>query len=231
MNKSNRIIIIISFLFFSIYTYAQLNTSSYRPDSANWNIKLLDTARDSSYLSEMGKNVILELNMVRTNPAKYADLYLQPMLPKFDDKVFDNDKEIKLMTEEGASAVIECITELKKQTALNILFPDNRLTQMAKYHAKLQGKTEQTGHNSPNGVTFSERLKLFKVKFNLSGENISYGYSNAREIVIQLIVDDGVPSRGHRRNVFGKFSKVGTAIGVHQKYTYMCVQDFSYINP
>ena len=206
-------------------------SSNYEADHSNWDLTTLDTARDSSYLTKAEKDVILELNMVRTNPSKYADLYLKPMLSKFSDNVYDNGKEIKLLTNEGKSAVEECISVLKKQQALSVLYPDQLLSKMAKYHANLQGKTTSVGHNSPNGKTFSDRLKLFSIRYNFVGENISYGYTNAREIVIQLIVDDGVPSRGHRNNVFNKFNSVGISIATHLRYNYMCVQDFRYYNP
>ena len=34
------------------------------------------------------------------------------------------------------------------------------------------------------------------------GENIAFGESDALENLIQLIVDDGVPDRAHRYNIF-----------------------------
>ena len=61
-----------------------------------------------------------------------------------------------------------------------------------------------------------------------AGENIAYGAGDAREIVIQLVVDDGVASRGHRANVFGAaFKYLGVGVGAHPKYGAVCVQDFA----
>lgn len=34
------------------------------------------------------------------------------------------------------------------------------------------------------------------------GENIAYGKETGKEAIIDLIVDDGVSKRGHRKNVF-----------------------------
>lgn len=38
------------------------------PDSANWDISILDTAADVDYLTGVEKDVILEMNKVRTDP-------------------------------------------------------------------------------------------------------------------------------------------------------------------
>jgi hypothetical protein len=59
-------------------------------------------------------------------------------------------------------------------------------------------------------------------------ENISYGHDDPFSIVAQLLVDDGVPSRGHRKNLLTpSFQRVGVAVGPHAKYGKMCTQNFA----
>ena len=59
-------------------------------------------------------------------------------------------------------------------------------------------------------------------------ENIAYGGYSARGVVIQLIVDDGVPGRQHRRNIFNPdYRFVGVACGTHTRLHDMCVMDFA----
>ena len=59
-------------------------------------------------------------------------------------------------------------------------------------------------------------------------ENISYGGNTARGVIIQLIVDDGVSSRGHRVNMFNPaYRFVGVGCGIHARLGDLCVMEFS----
>ena len=58
-------------------------------------------------------------------------------------------------------------------------------------------------------------------------ENISFGWKSAKDIVLSMVVDDGVKSRGHRRNLFNsKYKKMGLASGPHKVYEHCTVMDF-----
>ena len=60
------------------------------------------------------------------------------------------------MTHEGAAAVKEAIQALKKQKPIKEpMIWDQFLTFAAKDHTLAQGKTLQTGHDSPDGTTMS----------------------------------------------------------------------------
>jgi uncharacterized protein YkwD len=195
-------------------------------DSLHWKIKELDTGRDSMYLTEIEKDVILEMNMVRTNPKKYAELYIKPMLSKFDGNVY-RDADYNIKTTEGTAAVKECIDILSKERTLDLVYPNRKIRKMSKYLADLQGPTEQIGHNTPLGETFIQRVKRFKIPYYLAGENIDYGNNSARKIILALLIDDNYPSRAHRDNILNNFyNKVGVYFGGHKKYKYMFVTDF-----
>jgi uncharacterized protein YkwD len=59
-------------------------------------------------------------------------------------------------------------------------------------------------------------------------ENIAYGGRSARGVIVQLIVDDGVPDRGHRMNIFDpEYRVVGVGCGPHVRFGDMCVIDFA----
>ena len=80
------------------------------------------------------------------------------------------------------------------------------------------------GHSSSDGTSMSDRLLKFGVFGGLCSENISYGPNDGWDIVKGLFIDDGVPSRGHRHNLFNPNVKViGVGCGTHKVYRNMCV--------
>ena len=195
------------------------------PDASNWDIALLDTAADADYLTGIEKDIILEMNKVRTDPAKYAELYIKPRLKYYNGKNYSEPGQITIQTREGAAAANECIAVLTKTGASGILVPEKGLSMAAKDHVADQGRTGQIGHNGSDRSTPETRVKRYGAFAGswTMGENIAYGPSTGREIVCDLLVDDGVPDRGHRENIMNKaFTQTGAALGTHSQYRYSC---------
>jgi uncharacterized protein YkwD len=183
------------------------------------------------YLNETENQVIVEHNKVRTNPARYAQEYIAPLLARFsieDPTIRVTDDGRNLMTEEGAKAVKECIAELKKAKPAPPLKPSKGMSKAANDHNLDQGPSGRTGHQGFDNSDPYKRMDRYGKWESIAGENISYGESSAREIVVQLLVDDGVVSRGHRKNIMdSKFLVVGVAIGTHKFYNWMCTMDLA----
>ena len=63
--------------------------------------------------------------------------------------------------------------------------------------------------------------------YNHVGENCSYGYERAIDIVISLLIDKGIKNLGHRNNILSPdFNSIGVAIRPHKTYRVNCVMDF-----
>jgi uncharacterized protein YkwD len=214
------------FLFYGMPMYAQNNANNRRadPDAANWDIVSLDTAKNVNYLPPVEKDVILEMNKVRSNPKKYAELYIQPTLRFFEGNLYKRPGEVILQTQEGKKAVEECIKVLSGTKGVSILTPELGLSLAAKDHTADQGSTGQTGHGGSDGSDPFKRMERYGGGFMMAGENIAYGEKNGRDIVVQLLVDDGVPSRGHRESILqDAFKQIGVSFGSHPGYRTMCV--------
>ena len=195
------------------------------PDAKNWDIAALDTAADVNYLIGIEKDVILEMNKVRTNPKKYAELYIQPRLKYYSGKNYSVPGQITIVTQEGAAAVNACITALNRANSVGVLTPERGLSIAAKDHVADQSRTGQTGHDGSDRSTPETRMKkygMFSGSWTL-GENITYGETTGRDIVCGLLIDDGVPSRGHRTNIMNRaFTQTGVGYGTHRQYRTSC---------
>ena len=208
--------------------YSEEQSDEYSDDESDWADSIFECVRSCAYLSDLEKDVIVELNKCRTNPARYADEVLVPYLERMgDDGIYVDSQGLNIMTQEGRSAVQEAIDALKSQKPLPMLLPNQDLSLAAADHCADQGPKGLTGHDSSDGSSVADRIRRRNSGLSYIGENISYGENKGFDIIRQLIVDDGVPSRGHRENTFRDYYYVGVAFGTHKKYRYMCVLDFS----
>ena len=188
----------------------------------------LNTAAKASYLSPIEKEIILEINRFRSNPAKYANDYIAPLAKYYQKKIlhYPDDKSIK--TREGVKALNECVRELQKATPQPIMYPNKALTNAASDHQKDQAKTGKTGHTGNDNSDLKQRIERYGKWQVRIAENIACGNSSARQVVIFLLIDDGVKSRGHRKNLLhADYKKVGVSFGKHPVYGTMCVMDFA----
>ena len=194
--------------------------SSVSLDADKWDIKALDTARNVDYLSEIEKDVVLEMNKARSNPSLYAELYITPRLKKFNGKTYNG----RLLTQEGAAVVEECAKFMSKQKPLSILKAEKGLSLAAQKHSSTQGETDQTGHTGVDGSTPFKRIEKYGT-YKTAGENIAYGTNSGLEIVVDLLIDDGVSSRGHRKNIMNsQFDATGVGYTKkHKTYGSVCV--------
>ena len=57
---------------------------------------------------------------------------------------------------------------------------------------------------------------------SIYGENLAYGTYEAKDTLLTLAIDDGVASRGHRKNMFKPdFQRIGICEGSHSSYFQM----------
>lgn len=174
-----------------------------------WDIALLDTAREVDYMSEGEKDVVLFLNKVRHNPPLFAELYVKKRVSKW-------------------AAARECYRQMRSMKPLPILQPSLALWKAARDHAKDLGKWGKSGHVGTDGSNLSQRVNLYGTWKSGISENCSYGFNDPLAIILQLLIDDGVPSRGHRKNILAPGMRyIGTSIQLHAKYAFNCVQDFA----
>jgi uncharacterized protein YkwD len=204
------------------------------PDAGNWDISTLDTAEELDYLSPAEKDVILEMNKARADPKKYAELYIKPMLqynwggPFGANSYLAPGETVYTSTKEGKNGIQSCINDLSRRQSMAPLLPAKGLFLAAKDHTNDTGQKGITGHTGSDGSSMGQRINRYGEWNRGAGENISYGHNIGRDIVVQLLIDDGVSNRGHRNNILNRnFRYAGGAIGSHSSFTYLCVIDYA----
>lgn len=181
--------------------------------SKEWNdIKYsrCNTAAGAAYLSNDEKELIYILNLVRTNPVLFNNTVLKKY-PQVSGKpeLLNNEKYYKSL-----------VRTLANMQPLELLQPDKILFESAACHAASSGQTGYVGHKRVNSSC--EKLKSYY------GECCDYGNKEPLDIILSLLIDEGVASLGHRELFLRNYLKVGVSIKPHVKWGTTAVFDFSY---
>lgn len=171
--------------------------------------------------------VLAEINRARADPAAYA-VQLRSYRHHFrGQQVREPGQPITYRTVEGARPVDEAIAFLDRQPNRPTIRPATLLARGAADHARDQGAAGAMGHHGSDGSDPPARIRRHGGGAQVA-EIIAYGGRTAREMVRILIVDDGVPDRGHRGAVFApELRFAGVACGPHRRYRQLCVIDLA----
>jgi uncharacterized protein YkwD len=150
-------------------------------------------------LSNREQEMIAEINILRTNPPLYVN-YINSYLDK-------NEADAKVR-----KAAAEVIDQLKKMPPIGRLSLNPFMYQDAKKFGSTMATNNYFGHSD---LPYAE--------------NLSLGYANIREAIIDLLIDDDVVDRGHRKNLLNDkltFVAVYELPGKIQDIPYCYVQVF-----
>lgn len=172
--------------------------------SSAWNAPkyaAANTAKNASYLTAKERELVYVLNLVRMDPALFA----KTVLPKYDSG-------------EPSTYYQSLLKHLQEMKPQSLLVPDSLCWISARCHAVSSGTQGYDGHDR-----ITEECQK---KEHFMGECCHYGSGNPLEILMRLLIDEGIPSLGHRKICLGYFQKVGVAIQPHSVYGNNAVLDF-----
>jgi uncharacterized protein YkwD len=167
-----------------------------------------------SRAEDFSSAVLAEMNLARTQPQTYARIVESRMAGA--------------RSKSTQNAAREAVRFLQKQRPLPPLAESPGLSRAALSHVLDRGPRGTTGHTGSDGSSPWSRMARYGRKEGYAGENIFYGRRDPRGVVVALIVDEGVPGRKHRANIFhSAFRTAGVAEGYHARFGKMWVMDFA----
>ena len=165
---------------------------------------------------------------MRTDPKSF--------LPDLEERAKHFDGNVLTMpgadggefTQEGPLAVKDAIEYLKKAKPVHPLRWSVGIAKACEDHVKDMGSRGLQSHEGSDGSTFMQRLERYGKPSGEQGENIAYGQASGKLVVLQLLIDDGVELREHRKNMFStEFNFTGNFSGAHEDVETMTVMDYA----
>jgi uncharacterized protein YkwD len=176
--------------------------SDYSPIWNNEKYLKCNTAVNANYLTPDEKEVIYILNLARANPELFSNTVI---------------KKYPATHSAYYTSLFNDITKLKP---LKLLYPDSLCYAGAFCHAVNAGAEGYVGHTRSN--------EDCNRKWYYNGECCDYGNNNPLDIIMSLLIDEGVASLGHRKICLSPYNKIGVSIQPHKLYRYNSVLDFHY---
>lgn len=203
-------ILFLPFILFFFNSFSQTNPYE------KWSKETLEkanTAKNIDYYTKEEKNIILFSNLARIDGKLFSETFLLYYLDSTQQK--------------KDTYVTSLISDLKKVKNLPLLQPAKDLYEVAIEHATDMGKTGKQGHNSSSGIPFAKRMSKLSEKYSGEGENCNYACSKGFDVVMDLLIDRGVSTLGHRKNILNEnYVYIGVSIQKHKKWNYNSVMDF-----
>lgn len=156
----------------------------------------IETAKGETYMTEREKEMIKELNLVRSDPQGYIEYVEQYIYELKTDRWSDAS-----MIGEEIKTAKELIRELKSTSSMSTLQPHKGLYKASKNHGDEGKKKGNINHKGDDGSWPWDRGEKYASDLSDTNENLVGGPEKVRRSVMLLLVDSGIDGRGHRKNI------------------------------
>ena len=175
------------------------------------------------------RDLFIELNNLRKNPKSYIPLIeLEMKSLKKNNILKKRDSNLQIQTVEGKDAYIEATNFLQNQEGVPPVKEESRLNSAALDLVKDIGTRGVVSHQDQYGQYVSERIEKYCEWDYSASEVIEVSSKNPQDILISLIVDDGLKNRPDRMTLFNPaYNFVGISCGMHSEYEIVTVIVFT----
>jgi uncharacterized protein YkwD len=171
--------------------------------------QVCNTAANANYMSGEEKKLICMLNMARMNPKLFCKTVVKKYPALSGSPQMVNSSYYKSL-----------VKMLNSTKAMGPLQPDEKCYNSAQCHAYTSGTKGYTGHDRQTDSCLDKR--------SFNGECCDYGHDKAIQILMSLLVDEGVASLGHRSICFSSYKVMAVSIEPHSIWGQNAVLDFRY---
>lgn len=188
---------------------------------------MIENPKGQTNWEELRQSIVDEHNKLRSDPHSYIPI-LEAQLEYFKDSILYRPGETPVQTYEGKEAFLQAIEYLRTVEPVEGLTLHEGLTSAANDHAADIGSKGLITHEGSDGKNLSDRIENHAEWEVACGENLDFGSKNAVNIIINLLVDDGVQTRPKRNHLFNpKFRFVGVGVHEHKEYEVVVVLDYA----
>jgi uncharacterized protein YkwD len=168
------------------------NTSSTPNTSGSTSVPATTTtSADAPFMQSIEMDMLREINMLRANPPAYIKYINEYVADQKANNGFPVDQAV----------VDELNTELSKLGPLSQLQAKECVYIAAKKHGQDIIKMGRTDHIGSDGKWPWDRVRRECPDLQDGNENLVGGPDNVRESVVILLLDEGIPNRGHRKTL------------------------------
>ena len=182
-----------------IFILLAVSASSFSQVWTKLQLEKANTAKNISYLTKPEKEAILYINLCRLFPKEFSELEVSQyqMNEDYEDSVLIEFEEFKRSLQ----------NDLLNRKACKALIFSRTLYFDAKCYSTEISKVNRSGH---------DRVNCKKTNY---AECISFGQKTGKDIALQLLVDSGIKSLGHRKICLDKsYSKIGLSSNKHFEF-------------
>ena len=167
-------------------------------------------------MSDFNEDLITEINLLRTNPKKYAKT-ISKYMNYFKGKLLClPESNAGIQTEEGVEAFKEAVDFLNKQPKIEPLKPSKGLCRIAEDFISIYQKPDSGDLANKDMEEIINKYGSFAGSFSRA---MDFGGETPEMAIINLVVSDGDASRGQRESLLStEIKKIGVANGKHDTY-------------
>jgi hypothetical protein len=167
-----------------------------------------NTAKNARFLTPLEKDVVYVLNLVRQFPKAFNKTVVAYWPEYMGDKNLPKSWYYKTL-----------VTALDNMKPVGILKADSLAWISARCHAITSGKAGYLGHVRQTAPCEKQE--------HYFGECCQYGYEDALEIIMSLLIDEGIKDLGHRKICLSDgYTSIGVSFQPHKTYRFNTVLDF-----